>query len=138
MASPRVFISSTFYDLRHVREDLERSVRELGYRESDGLVLHDTNGSLTQNQVRSCLWPVARKAGVRHGVHILRHTFCSHLAMQGMNPRIIQGVAGHENLTTTERYMHFAPGHAAQAFALLDSPSTAQSESSNRRATASA
>jgi hypothetical protein len=31
MAKPRVFISSTFYDLRHVREDLERFVRELGY-----------------------------------------------------------------------------------------------------------
>jgi len=31
MARPRIFISSTFYDLRHVREDLERFVRELGY-----------------------------------------------------------------------------------------------------------
>ncbi len=31
MAIPRVFISSTFYDLRQVREDLERFVRELGY-----------------------------------------------------------------------------------------------------------
>ena len=30
MARPRVFISSTFYDLRQVREDLERAVRELG------------------------------------------------------------------------------------------------------------
>ena len=31
MAKPRIFISSTFYDLRHVREDLERFIRELGY-----------------------------------------------------------------------------------------------------------
>ncbi|MEK6589118.1 MAG: DUF4062 domain-containing protein [Nitrospinota bacterium] len=31
MAQPRVFLSSTFYDLRQVREDLERSIRELGY-----------------------------------------------------------------------------------------------------------
>ncbi|HLL75310.1 MAG TPA: DUF4062 domain-containing protein [Pyrinomonadaceae bacterium] len=31
MAIPRVFISSTFYDLRQVREDIERFVRELGY-----------------------------------------------------------------------------------------------------------
>ncbi len=31
MARPRVFISSTFYDLRQVREDLERMTRELGY-----------------------------------------------------------------------------------------------------------
>jgi hypothetical protein len=31
MAIPRVFISSTFYDLKQVREDLERFIRELGY-----------------------------------------------------------------------------------------------------------
>lgn len=31
MAIPRVFISSTFYDLRQVREDMERFIKELGY-----------------------------------------------------------------------------------------------------------
>ena len=31
MASPRIFISSTFYDLRQVRSDIERSILELGY-----------------------------------------------------------------------------------------------------------
>jgi Domain of unknown function (DUF4062) len=31
MARPRVFISSTFYDLRHVRNDLERFIGGLGY-----------------------------------------------------------------------------------------------------------
>lgn len=31
MARPRIFISSTFYDLRHVRDDVERMIRELGY-----------------------------------------------------------------------------------------------------------
>jgi hypothetical protein len=31
MTRPRVFISSTFYDLRQVRADLERFVREIGY-----------------------------------------------------------------------------------------------------------
>jgi hypothetical protein len=31
MARPRIFISSTFYDLRQIREDLERTVKDLGY-----------------------------------------------------------------------------------------------------------
>jgi len=31
MARPRIFVSSTFYDLRHVRNDLERFIKELGY-----------------------------------------------------------------------------------------------------------
>lgn len=31
MAKPRIFISSTFYDLRYVRADLERFIADLGY-----------------------------------------------------------------------------------------------------------
>ena len=31
------------------------------------------------------------------GVHILRHTFCSHLAMQGAPARAIQELAGHQD-----------------------------------------
>lgn len=31
MAKPRVFVSSTFYDLKQVRADLERFIKELGY-----------------------------------------------------------------------------------------------------------
>lgn len=31
MAKPRVFVSSTFYDLRSVRDDLDRFIREAGY-----------------------------------------------------------------------------------------------------------
>ena len=31
MARPRVFLSSTFYDLRYIREDLERFIQTLGY-----------------------------------------------------------------------------------------------------------
>ena len=31
MAAPRVFISSTFYDLRYIRDDLERLIKEIGY-----------------------------------------------------------------------------------------------------------
>ena len=37
MAKPRVFVSSTFYDLRQVREDLDRFISALGYE----AVLHE-------------------------------------------------------------------------------------------------
>ena len=52
---------------------------------------------------------VARRAQVKPGVHILRHTFCSHLAMRGAPARAIQELAGHQDLTTTQRYMHLSP-----------------------------
>lgn len=31
MAKPRIFISSTYYDLRHIRSDIERFIKEQGY-----------------------------------------------------------------------------------------------------------
>ena len=31
MAKPRIFLSSTFYDLRQVRSDLDRFIKDLGY-----------------------------------------------------------------------------------------------------------
>lgn len=31
MAKPRIFVSSTYYDLKHIRADVERFIREQGY-----------------------------------------------------------------------------------------------------------
>jgi site-specific recombinase XerD len=54
------------------------------------------------------------------GVHVLRHTFCSHLAMKGAATRAIQELAGHQDLTTTQRYMHLSPSAIEGAIRLLD------------------
>jgi site-specific recombinase XerD len=63
----------------------------------------------------------ARRSGChRAGVHILRHTFCSHLAMRGAAPRAIQEVAGHQDLGTTQRYLHLTPAAAQGVIRLLD------------------
>lgn len=62
----------------------------------------------------------ARRAGVsRHGIHMLRHTFCFHLAMRGAPARAIQELAGQEDLGTTQRYMHLSPAAIASAIRLL-------------------
>jgi site-specific recombinase XerD len=54
------------------------------------------------------------------GTHVLRHTFCSHLAMRGAAPKAIQELAGHSTLAMTMRYMHLAPIALRQAIELLD------------------
>lgn len=54
------------------------------------------------------------------GVHVLRHTFCSHLAMRGAPARAIQELAGHADLGTTQRYMHLSPAATEDAIRLLD------------------
>ena len=59
---------------------------------------------------------------MKDGVHILRHTFCSHLAMRGAPAKAIQELAGHKDLATTQRYMHLSPAALDAAIRLLDSP----------------
>jgi site-specific recombinase XerD len=56
----------------------------------------------------------------RIGWHVLRHTFCSHLAMNGVAPTTIQKLAGHATLRMTERYMHLSPHVALDAVRTLD------------------
>jgi hypothetical protein len=64
----------------------------------------------------------ARAAQLKHrGVHVLRHSFCSHLAMRGAPTKPIQELAGHSDLRTTQRYMHLTPAALDAAIRLLDS-----------------
>ena len=56
-------------------------------------------------------------------VHILRHTFCSHLAMRGAPARAIHELAGHQDLDTTQRCMHLSPAALDAAIRLLEEPS---------------
>jgi integrase len=55
-------------------------------------VLCSADGSpLTQRDVQGLVLRAARRANLRHvGVHVLRHTFCSHLSMRGAPVRAIQ------------------------------------------------
>jgi site-specific recombinase XerD len=46
--------------------------------------------------------------------------FCSHLAMRGAPARAIQELAGHQDLGTTQRYMHLSPAAIDAAIRLLE------------------
>ncbi len=75
---------------------------------------------LTQKMVQNLVKWASRKAGVPSGVHILRHTFCSHLAMLGAPTSAVQQLAGHQHLSTTQRYMHLSPAALEGSIGLLD------------------
>ena len=77
----------------------------------------------TQRTLRTMMKKVIQTAGVgTEGIHILRHTFCSHLAMRGAPARAIQELAGHRDLSTTQRYMHLSPAAVQGAIRLLEQP----------------
>ena len=64
---------------------------------------------ITREQVIKAVRGAQRVAGIEQGVHILRHTFCSHLAMKGAPARAIQELAGHADLSTTHPPSRCAP-----------------------------
>jgi integrase len=86
------------------------------------VLCHDDGTSIGRKAVHEWMEKAQRRAMLpaNGGFHILRHTFCSHLAMQGATPKAIQELAGHQDLGTTQRYMHLSPAHKDAAIRLLD------------------
>ena len=107
--------------VRYVRltPRLEAALRQHRHLRSSR-VLESHGKPLTQKMVQTAVKWAVRRAGVPHGVHILRHTFCSRLAMRGAPARAIQELADHANLSTTQRYMHLSPAAKESAIRLLD------------------
>lgn len=99
---------------------LAEALRQSRHLRGPRVLCDDEGQPLTQKVIQVIMRRTARRANVRPGVHILRHTFCSHLAMRGAPARAIQELAGHQDLDTTQRYMHLSPAALDAAIRLLD------------------
>ncbi len=110
---------------RHVplTRRLAAALSEHRHLRSKRVLCQDDRKPFTRQIVQTRVKRAARRARVAHeGVHVLRHTFCSHLAMRGVPVRAIQELAGHADLSMTQRYMHLSPAALDSAIRLLDQP----------------
>jgi integrase len=110
--------------LRHIplTKRLASALRSHRHLRGDRVLCELDGRPLTQKVMQCLVRRAARKAQLKNeGIHVLRHTFCSHLAMRGAPTRAIQELAGHKDLTTTQRYMHLSPAATSGAIRLLDS-----------------
>ena len=111
--------------MRHVplTATLASALREHRHLRSQRVLCQQDGTALTQDMVGDHVRRAAKRAGVAvSGAHRLRHTFCSHLAMRGAPARAIQELAGHQDLITTQRYMHLTPAAIEGAIRLLEQP----------------
>lgn len=87
------------------------------------VIYNDDGSPVTARTLRTWMAAAQRAAGLPKAsgeLHILRHTFCSHLAMRGAPVGSIQKLAGHKHLATTLKYMHLAAGETDRAIRLLE------------------
>lgn len=110
------------WELRHVplTARLLAALKQHRHLRSQWVVCQTDGRFLTRKMVAGLILRAARRCGLRAGVHALRHSFCSHLAMRGAPLVVIRELAGHKNIATTMKYMHLSPGAKTDAIRLLD------------------
>lgn len=99
---------------------LTNALREHRHLKSSRVLCQSDGTPFTRQQVQYRIKRASRRAQVQEGVHVLRHSFCSHLAMRGAPARAVQELAGHSDLGMTQRYMHLSPAALESAIELLD------------------
>jgi len=80
------------------------------------------NGDRYAGYIKRSLKTAVKRAGIKaFTLHDLRHTFASHLVMDGVDLPTVQKLMGHADISTTMIYAHLAPDHLKNAIDRLSS-----------------
>ena len=88
-----------------------RKTKDIKYR--DTLFLNRNGRDISRVMIFNIVNELARKNNIKKKIspHTFRHSFATHILENGADLRTIQQMMGHENITTTEIYMHLDSKH---------------------------
>lgn len=91
-------------------ERLRDELKEAKKRAGQGPLYVNPRTGKPYLNIRQALKNAADRAGVDKAIysHLLRHDHGTHMALAGVDPRAVQRIMGHSNLSTTEIYTHLA------------------------------
>ncbi|MBI4064576.1 MAG: tyrosine-type recombinase/integrase [Elusimicrobia bacterium] len=110
------------YEVRHIplNDRLLRVLREVTRNGSPYIFPNISGATLIGNLLSRDFRRLAKRCGLKNtSIHSLRHSFASHLVMQGVNLYTVQKLLGHSSIKTTEIYAHLAPNYLSSAVSKL-------------------
>jgi integrase/recombinase XerD len=88
----------------------------LEYKPKEYVLNGQTNIQYTDRSVGEVVKQLASKAGISKRVytHLIRHCSFTHMVEQGVDINLIQKIAGHSNVKTTNIYLHVSDNHISK------------------------
>ena len=85
-----------------------RNFKKIKKGHEDTLFINNRGQKLTRVMIYTILNNLANHIGLKKKIspHVLRHSFATHLIENGADIISIQKMMGHENIVTTEKYLH--------------------------------
>lgn len=124
--SPHAYIDYSWVYVRHPKTKREYTLPEgylLEYLPKKWLFEGETPGQPNPTSALvKVLKETAQRAGIKHRVHVhmLRHSFATHLLEQGTDLHTIQELLRHNDIKFTAIYLHVSSAHKAKIPNLLD------------------